>query len=209
MTNPDVLIRHRLLDRVLHWIMAACVLILMGTALLPISGIKFPWVTTHWITGLALTAAVVLHLLRSLPWSRLKRMWLGPADIRDALATLAWFFRLRHSVPLPGKYSPAQKFIHLVFAVLILSAIVTGLLMMVKIDTPLWKRNPYLFHADTWGVIYVVHGAAAVILITVIMLHVYFALRPEKRFYLRSMIQGWISRDMFEKNHDPDRWEYK
>ena len=207
--NSDLIIRHRLPDRALHWIMAVCVLTLMGTALLPILGMKFSWVTAHWITGLALTAAVLIHLLRSLPWSRLKRMWLGPRDLRDALITLAWFFRLRRGVPLPGKYSPAQKLIHLGFAVLILAAIVTGLLMMVKIDTPLWKRNPYLFHADSWGLIYVVHGSAAVILITVIMLHVYFALRPEKRFYLRSMIQGWISRDMFEKNHDPDRWEYK
>jgi len=193
----------------LHWIIAVCVLTLMGTALLPILGIKFSWVSPHWITGLALTAAVLVHLLRSLEWSRLKRMWLGPRDIRDALATLAWFFRLRPSAPLPGKYSPAQKLIHLAFAVLVLAAIVTGLLMMVKVETPLWKRDPYLFSAATWGVIYVVHGAAAMILISVIMLHVYFALRPEKRFYLRSMIQGWISRDMFEKNHNPDRWEYK
>lgn len=209
MTNPDILIRHSLPDRVLHWIMACCVLTLMGTAMLPILGIKFSWVTTHWITGLVLTAAVLMHLLRSLHWSRLKRMWLGPRDIRDALETLAWFFRLRNSAPRPGKYSPAQKFIHFAFAVLILAAIVTGLLMMVKIDTPLWKRDPYLFSAATWGIIYVIHGVAAVILITVIMLHVYFALRPEKRFYLRAMIQGWISREMFEKNHDPDRWEFK
>lgn len=189
--------------------MALCVLTLMGTAMLPILGIKFSWVSPHWITGLMLTLAVVLHVLRSLSWSRLKRMWLWPRDLRDALVTLAWFFRFRHSAPLPGKYSPAQKFIHLAFAILILAAIVTGLLMMVKVDTPLWKRDPYLFPAATWGVIYVVHGAASVILITMIMLHVYFALRPEKRFYLRSMIHGWISRDMFEKNHNPDRWEYE
>lgn len=209
-SDPEALLmRHRLPDRLLHWIMALCVLILMGTAFLPILGLKFPWVGIHWITGLALTVALLLHLLRSLSWSRLKPMWLGPRDIRDAMATIAWFLRFRPSAPLPGKYSPAQKFIHLVFAALILAAVVTGLLMMVKVDTPLWKRNPYLLSADTWGVVYVVHGGAAVILITVIMLHVYFALRPEKRFYLCSMIRGWISRDMFEKNHDPDRWEYK
>ena len=209
MTSPDNIIRHQLPDRVLHWIMAACVLTLMGTALLPILGVKFSWVTPHWITGLVLTLALLLHLLRSLPLARLKRMVLAPRDVRDALATLAWFLRLRRSAPLPGKYSPAQKFIHLAFAVLVLAAVVTGLLMMVKVDNPLWKRNPYLFSADTWGVIYVVHGGAAVILITMIMLHVYFALRPEKRFYLRSMIHGRISRDMFEKNHDKDRWEFR
>lgn len=206
-SDPNLLIRHRLPDRVLHWIMAACVLTLMGTALLPIIGIKFPWVTTHWITGLVLAAAVLIHILRSLRWPRLKRMGLGTADIREVLETLGWFFKVRKSVPRPGKYSPAQKIIHHLFALLLLTAVVTGLLMMAKIETPLWRRNPYMLSSDTWGIIYVLHGATAVILITVIMLHVYFALRPEKRFYLRSMIQGWISRDMFEKNHDPDRWE--
>lgn len=135
-------------------------------------------------------------------------MWLGTTDIGEVFATLAWFFKFRKSVPKPGKYSPAQKIIHHIFALMILTAVVTGLLMMVKIDTPLWKRNPYMLSSDTWGIIYVLHGSVAVILITVIMLHVYFALRPEKRFYLRSMILGWISRDMFEKNHDPDRWEF-
>jgi len=81
--------------------------------------------------------------------------------------------------------------------------------MMVKIETPFWQRDPYFFTASTWGIIYLLHGLAAVILITVIMLHVYFALRPEKRCYLRSMITGLITREMFEKNHDPERWEYK
>ena len=39
------------------------------------------------------------------------------------------------------------------------------------------------------------------------MAHVYFALRPEKAMFLRSMIAGWITRGEFEKAHDPDRWQ--
>ena len=209
MTTPDNLIRHRLIDRILHWIMAACVLTLMGTAFLPILEMKFSWVTAHWITGLILTAAVILHIMRSLRRGRLKQMWMGPRDLKDIWGTLLWFFRFRQASPRPGKYSPAQKLVHHGFAVLVLSAVVTGLLMMIKIDTPLWERDPYYFAAATWGYIYLLHGLAAVILITLIMLHVYFAVRPEKRFYLRSMISGVMSREMFEKNHDPERWEHK
>jgi len=36
--------------------------------------------------------------------------------------------------------------------------------------------------------------------------HLYFTLRPEKLFYLRSMIKGWISEDEHSENHDPERW---
>jgi formate dehydrogenase subunit gamma len=42
--------------------------------------------------------------------------------------------------------------------------------------------------------------------ITLIMAHVYFALRPEKLWMTRSMFRGWISREEFLAHHDPKRW---
>jgi cytochrome b subunit of formate dehydrogenase len=96
---------------------------------------------------------------------------------------------------------------HSTVTVFCLGALVTGLLMMVRIDTPFWERNPYLLSQSTWGWIYVLHGLAALIFVSVIMLHVYFALRPEKLFYTRSMILGWITRKELEDNHDPDLWK--
>jgi hypothetical protein len=38
------------------------------------------------------------------------------------------------------------------------------------------------------------------------MVHVYFGLRPEKRAITKSMIFGWMSRDFYLKEHDPQRW---
>jgi formate dehydrogenase subunit gamma len=43
-------------------------------------------------------------------------------------------------------------------------------------------------------------------LIALIMVHVYFGLRPEKRAITKSMIFGWMSRDFYLKEHDPARW---
>ena len=57
--------RHKLPDRLFHWIMAALVIILLVTAFLPILGIKFNWVTTHWIAGVFLIIATIFHLYRS------------------------------------------------------------------------------------------------------------------------------------------------
>ena len=45
------------------------------------------------------------------------------------------------------------------------------------------------------------------LLITMVMLHVYFALRPEKLKFTRAMIRGWITRREFDEHHDPNRWQ--
>ena len=206
--STDKLIRHVKLARFLHWLMAICVLTLLATSYLPIFGLKFPWVTTHWITGLVLTVALLVHIGWSLTRQRLRQMLFWIRDVKDALKTLAWFFKLKKDEPdKPGKYSPAQKLIHHSFALVVLTSIVSGLLIMVKIDTPFWDRNPYWLTNKTWGYIYVAHDLASMILVTMIMLHIYFALRPEKRLYLRSMLLGWITRKEYTDHHNPDRWE--
>ena len=58
----------------------------------------------------------------------------------------------------------------------------------------------------TWGMMYVLHGLAGVGLIALIMVHVYFALRPEKLVITKSMIFGWMDRDFYLEDHDPERW---
>ena len=121
-------------------------------------------------------------------------MWIGRADVADARDVVA--ATLHHSLPTrrPGKYSVAQKLIHHAFTAVVLTTLVTGSLMLLRIDTPWWRRNPYLFADATWGIVYVLHGLAALMLVTMVMMHVYFALRPEKIMFTRAMIVGWITR---------------
>jgi formate dehydrogenase gamma subunit len=202
------IIRHELPDRLFHWITALTVLTLLATAFLPILGLKFAWVAPHWIAGLVLTLAVLFHVARAMRWRRLRAMWIGAADLGDAVEFLRWNLRrpgARH--PRPGKYSLAQKLFHHLILVVVLTAIVTGLMMMVRVDTPLWQRNPYWLAESVWGIVYVLHGLAALCLITLIMLHVYFALRPDKLFYTRSMLTGWITAEEQQAHHDPTRWQ--
>ncbi len=187
--------------------MAACVLVLLATAFLPILGIEFGWVTIHWVAGWVLIALVVVHVVRALGWQDWRNAWINGHDIAEAVAVVARTLRLRAaSPPLPGKYSFAQKSIHLAFAVVVLAACVTGGLMMVKIDTPWWDPNPFWLSDATWGIVYIVHGLAALSLITMVMCHVYFALRPEKRRFLRSMIRGWLTDREYRDYHDSSRW---
>jgi formate dehydrogenase subunit gamma len=174
--------RHKGVDRAFHWLTAAAVLTLMFTGLLPALGIfKFDWVVVHWTVGICLLVLVLFHIIRALFWQQLKCMFgLSPAEITGKKIT---------------KYSVAQKLMHHAMTLMVLAAVITGCFMLMKMDTPLWKRDPYTLSQATWGVIYVIHGAAAISAITLVFLHVYFAILPEKRMYLRAMIKGWMTRE--------------
>ena len=187
--------------------MASCVLVLLATAFLPILGAEFAWVTIHWSAGVSLAALVVVHTVRSLGWKSFTPMWLSSRDLDDLRRQVEWHLRRSDQLPgKPGKYSIAQKLIHHCFAAVVLTTIVTGSVMLAKIDTPWWDRDPYLLSDRVWGVVYALHDLAALMMITMVMTHVYFALRPEKLVFLRAMVFGWITRQEYEGNHDPTRW---
>lgn len=174
----DGVVRHAGIDRAFHWLTAASVLTLMATGLLPHVGVHFNWLPTHWVAGLVLVALVVFHILRALVWQRLRAMWFSlPAG------------RARG----PEKYLLAQKLMHAALGLMVLGAVITGLLMLKKIRTPLLVRDPYFLSAHNWGIVYFFHGLAAVCAVTLVMIHVYFALRPENRGYLRAMVIGWMT----------------
>jgi formate dehydrogenase gamma subunit len=201
------MIRHRLPDRILHWVNAFSVLILLVTSFFPILGLKFAWVTFHWIAGLTLALAVLLHIIRRLVWKNLRLMLIEALDLRNAWRVARQIVSLKDvESNKPGKYTLPQKLFHHAAAAVILVSIVTGLLMMMRVDTPLWQRNPYWLSDQTWGLIYVLHGLAAMTLVTFIMVHIYFALRPENLWITRSMIFGWITRENYLSKHDPNRW---
>jgi len=183
------------------------VLILMGTAFLPIVGWKFEWVSLHWMTGIVLTLLVLIHIVRALIWQDWRAMIPDAADIRDGVRNIRAAFGGGGPAPgKPGKYKILQKLYHLAVAILVLAIIASGLLMLLKIDTPFWKRNPYWFDADTWGVVYSVHGFASMAMITLVMIHIYFALRPDEWWLTRSMFRGTISRKEYAEHCDASRW---
>ncbi len=105
-----------------------------------------------------------------------------------------------------AKYPLENKFYHLVILLAGLAVIATGLFMMKRVNTGIFVRNPYLFGDMTWGMMYVLHGLAGVGLIALIMVHVYFGIRPEKLPITKSMIFGYMEKDFYLEEHDPQRW---
>jgi cytochrome b subunit of formate dehydrogenase len=200
-------LRHYLADRLYHWLMAASMLVLLITGFLPVLGVNFAWVDPHWIAGVILTVLVMIHAIRSLIWLKPSEIWIRWREYTASVAALTKEVmggaRQKKKI---GKYSVGQKAFHHAVAVVVLVAIVTGIIMMIGIDGPFWERNPYLISESSRGLVFVLHGFAGLVSITMVMVHIYFAIRPEKLYMTRSMLRGWITREEFDENHDPDLW---
>ncbi len=204
---PKKILRHSLGARAFHWSMTVAMFVLLITAFFPLLGIRFPWVTIHWIAGFGLILTLIYHIYHALTKQDMGAMWIGRQDVDETAKSLKVALRAsEEEPPRSGKYPPDQKMFHHVATGVTVGAIVTGLLMMFRIDHFLWGQNPYLFSDAVWGWIYVVHGVCGIGLIFLVIAHVYFAIRPEKRWMTWSMIHGWIDRDRYLQNHDPKRW---
>ncbi len=192
MTTPDpAQLRHAGIDRLFHWGTAITMTLLLVTSLAPILDIHFAWYGIHWVAGLVLTLLIVLHIVRALVWQRPRTMLLlSAADFRAGGA---------------GKYTLPQKLMHLAWAVAILVAIVTGLLLLRKAGVPFLERDPYVRSLAGWGVLTLLHDLAALLSVFLILVHAYFGILPEKRAYLRAMVTGFIRRSELGVEHDLKR----
>ncbi|MFO1184985.1 MAG: cytochrome b/b6 domain-containing protein [Bauldia sp.] len=219
--------RHSILDRLYHWSMAAAVFTLLYTAFWPTIVDKKTVVDgdPHWIAGVILTALIAIHIVRAIFFQHLSYMMIDGTDISNVSKVISKRTG-RGGVPRkPGKYHGLQKIYHLGVAVVLLSVIGSGVLMLFKIGTPktvsnfaenvlgytgtIVKKDPYMFAQGNWDLIYGLHGLAAAAMAGMVLIHIYFAARPDEWHLTRSMFRGWISRDEYEHHHDAARWPEK
>ena len=201
-------VRHKGVDRLYHWLMAACVLTLIITSFAPILDWKFQWVTAHWISGALLSALVLAHIIRATLFQDVWAMIITPADFSITWQNIRKTFGgLTGEARKPGKFTLMQKAYHLAVGGLVLILAATGLTMFAKIDTTLWQRNPYILDAETWGYIYALHGLGAMALLAIVAVHIYFGVRPDKWFVNRSMFTGDMARRDYLAHHDEQRWK--
>ena len=204
---PAKLLRHTTGARGFHWSMSVTMFALLITAFFPVIGIQFPWVTIHWIAGVLLILTVIYHIYHVFAKQDFWTMWIDRRDVEEGkLGLKAAMGKADAERPRSGKYPVDQKMFHHVAMIATLGAVVTGVLMMFRVDNFLLPMNTYMFGDTAWGWIYVIHGVCGIGLIFLVIAHVYFAIRPEKRWMTWSMINGWIDRERYLQNHDPARW---
>lgn len=204
---PERVTRHTVPARAFHWIMSVAMFALLITAFFPVIGIRFPWVTIHWLAGVGLILTILYHVIHATFWQDLWSMWIAKREVQGGIAMVKAFLK---GAPLPhgkaGKYPLDHKLYHHTIGLVTLIAMGTGLLMMFRVDTWFWTRNPYILSDRLWGFVYVLHGLSGVATITLVIAHIYFAIRPEKWWITLSMIRGWIRRGDYIAHHDPARW---
>lgn len=204
---PAKILRHAMSERVFHWGMSVAMLVLLVTAFAPVMGIQFAWVTIHWVAGAILTAMIAYHMVHATFWQDFWAMWVSGKDIKAGVAELTHMIgRNGTEVPKAAKYPIDHKLFHHGASVTGLGAIVTGIFMTLRLETPFWTANPYMFADSSWGVIYVVHGVSGVALIALVISHIYFAIRPDKWWLTKSMIFGFIGPEKYAENFDPELW---
>ena len=104
------LTRHTLATRLNHWLMAGSILLLVFTSFLPIQGIKFAWVTIHWVAGLVFTASIIFHTIYALICQDWRSMWVELKEFSDLFSSMAG--QLNKLKVSPGKYWLLQKLYH-------------------------------------------------------------------------------------------------
>ncbi len=204
---PARILRHTFSARAFHWLMALSMFALLITAFFPVLGIQFAWVQIHWIAGVVLILTVVYHVIHATFWQDLWSMWIGREDVQVATTEVKRFLgQEQPEGPKAAKYPLDHKLYHHAIVVVTFAAIITGILMMFRVDTWFWARNPYILGDRMWGFVYVAHGLSGVALIALVISHIYFAIRPEKWWITMSMINGFVGRKDYIEHHDPARW---
>jgi len=204
---PEKVVRHTGAARMFHWVMAASMLVLLATGFLPILGLEFAWLDVHWISGLILILCILYHIVHASFFLDFWSIWLLPADLSEAVQRTKRQLGQDASVGKHGKYPLDHKLYHLAVSLFGLLVSATGLVMMLRINTPIIPRNDQFFAEGDWGVIYALHGFAAVIFVTLTITHIYFAIRPDKLWMTKAMIFGWVSKTDYLSHHDPEKWK--
>jgi formate dehydrogenase subunit gamma len=208
---PEKITRHGKSARYSHWLLAAATLTLVVTAFVPMLGLMFPWVTVHWLAGLILAAYTVYHTVDTVvrkSWG--KMLPIGPREMRESVSRTTSFLNAREGIAeqRPGKWGVENKVFHHLTALAGFGVIFTGIVMMLRIKTWFWEANPYFndISETTVGLVFLIHGVSAASFVGLLMAHIYFALRPDKLWFTRSMFKGWITREEYLGHFNPARW---
>ncbi|MDO4681573.1 MAG: formate dehydrogenase subunit gamma [Lautropia sp.] len=193
--NPRDLVRYTASERVNHWIVGICFI------LLALSGLAFFHPAFFPLT----------QLFGGGPWTRILHPYIG---VVMALGFLMMFFRFwklnliqkrdiawlkeirkmvdgdDHDMPEQGKYNGGQKLLFWGLAICMLALTASGVAMWRSmVDVPIfWIRLAS-----------VVHAAAAVGMILLIILHVYAAIWT--RGTIRAMFYGTVTRAWAKQHH--------
>jgi len=214
-------------QRASHWIMAISIFLLMLSGFLIMNHavtvktvLGVAWITIHEVAAIVLIGYVLFHLGHVASKGTWSEMWFGRREMADLWVRFENLVGATEEYPKQFKYPSAQKLLHLAVTGAVLGLILTGLVLLRRVETPLWAAaREFSFLGVTFGLggssvsdmglvpwSFVLHDFLAVGVLALVMGHVYFALRPQEWPITRSMVTGRISARAYAEKYSPTSW---
>jgi formate dehydrogenase subunit gamma len=192
----EVIVRHRLSSRVIHWSVALSFFLALFSGL-PIWTPVFGWLAhlfgglhvcrwLHPFAGLLFTVAaavMAVHWWADMRMDRKDREWLRPGR-------LAAYMRHEETDPDGGKYNGGQKLFFFTALLGVIGLLVSGLL--------LWF--PLTFGRRIGEAAALLHDLSFILFVMAVILHIYLATAAEPGTF-HSMIRGTVTRPWARLHH--------
>lgn len=196
--DPHMLQRYTAPERVNHWVVAICFVLLALTGLALFHPVFWPLIDLfgggtwtriiHPYIGFLMTLSFIGLFFRFRPHNRMTH------EDKEWLMHMGEMLKGDESnLPEQGKFNAGQKLVFICASVLMVLLILSGLVM--------W-RSYYNLPVDLVRIAVVVHAASATLLIAIIMVHIYAAIWVKDTF--RAMGSGKVSRAWARQHHR--RW---
>ncbi|MFB6131150.1 MAG: cytochrome b/b6 domain-containing protein, partial [Salinigranum sp.] len=178
------------------------------------------WITVHEVAAITLIAYVLFHLGHVASKGTWSVMWFGRDDVADLWTRFQNLVGLTDEYPKQFKYPSAQQALHLFVSLAVLGLVATGLVLLRRVQTPLWAATrEFTFLGVTFGLgggtvgtmglvpwSFVLHDFLAIATLSLVMGHVYFALRPREWSITQSMVTGKIPVDVYAEKYSRSSW---
>ncbi|MBC8797867.1 formate dehydrogenase subunit gamma [Shewanella algae] len=197
MSNQPMIVRHKLIDRICHWVIVFVGLVTFLT------GFAFFFPSFQWLSGIVgtpqlakvmhpffgiamcvLLAVMLLRYYNHNKWNRYDLPW---------MKAIVWVLLQKEEIiPPVGHYNPGQKMLFRSFVVFVLAFIVTGFMMWQPYFAPMFSAE-----AVNWATL--IHSACGILMLIALVVHVWMACWIEGS--ITGMLYGKVSKAWARKHH--------
>ncbi|TVK94669.1 formate dehydrogenase subunit gamma [Shewanella algae] len=197
MSNQPMIVRHKLIDRICHWVIVFVGLVTFLT------GFAFFFPSFQWLSGIVgtpqlakvmhpffgiamcvLLAVMLLRYYNHNKWNRYDLPW---------MKAIVWvLLQKEENIPPVGHYNPGQKMLFRSFVVFVLAFIVTGFMMWQPYFAPMFSAE-----AVDWATL--IHSACGILMLIALVVHVWMACWIEGS--ITGMLYGKVSKAWARKHH--------
>lgn len=179
--------------RICHWIMVACIIILLFTGLYmnaPYEPIQLKLRTIRELHSICAAVLIVnfgiqlYYYLFTAKWTEILFL---RRDLTSSKSLIRYMLFITDGLPNYGRYNPGQKLLYTIWLLGILSAIITGTALFLPSDAIALQR--LLGGLNT---VRVMHFGVAVLFASSIPVHIYLVL-TENPAKLQAMFTGYIN----------------